>query len=100
MLLLLPALHVLLARAAPPATPPSPACLAHGISASLHLATPCWRRSLPVVPMTCCACCACCAQVAGKDVAECVRAGHYAAGVIVQQNGCTFPDKPYGFAWN
>jgi hypothetical protein len=43
----------------------------------------------------------CCAavQVCGKDVAECVRAGHYAAGVIVQQNGCTFPAKPYGFAW-
>jgi adenosine kinase len=38
--------------------------------------------------------------VAGKDVAECVRAGHYAGGVIVQQSGCTFPDKPYGFAWN
>lgn len=38
--------------------------------------------------------------VCGKEVAECVRAGHYAAGVIVQQNGCTFPDKPYGFAWN
>ena len=38
--------------------------------------------------------------VAGKDVAECVRAGHYAGGVIVQQSGCTFPEKPYGFAWN
>ena len=38
--------------------------------------------------------------VAGKEVAECVRAGHYAAGVIVQQGGCTFPEKPYGFAWN
>ena len=38
--------------------------------------------------------------VAGKDVAECVRAGHYAGGVIVQRSGCTFPDKPYGFAWN
>jgi len=37
--------------------------------------------------------------VAGKDVAECVRAGHYAGGVIVQHGGCTFPDKPYGFAW-
>jgi adenosine kinase len=37
--------------------------------------------------------------VAGKDVAECVRAGHYAGGVIVQRGGCTFPDKPYGFAW-
>lgn len=38
--------------------------------------------------------------VAGKDIAECVRAGHYAGGVIVQQGGCTFPDKPYGFSWN
>ncbi|KAI7844663.1 hypothetical protein COHA_001752 [Chlorella ohadii] len=37
--------------------------------------------------------------VCGKDVAECVRAGSYAAGVIVQQSGCTFPDKPYGFSW-
>lgn len=39
------------------------------------------------------------AQVCGKDVAECVRAGSYAAGVIVQRGGCTFPDKPYGFQW-
>jgi adenosine kinase len=39
-------------------------------------------------------------QVCGKDVAECVRAGSFAAGVIVQRGGCTFPDKPYGFAWN
>jgi adenosine kinase len=38
--------------------------------------------------------------VAGKTVDECVRAGHYAGGVIVQQGGCTFPAKPYGFAWN
>lgn len=38
-------------------------------------------------------------QVCGKDVAECVRAGSYAASVIVQRGGCTFPDKPYGFAW-
>ena len=38
-------------------------------------------------------------QVCGKDVAECVRAGSYAAGVIVQRSGCTFPDKPYGFSW-
>lgn len=37
--------------------------------------------------------------VCGKDVAECVRAGSYAAGVIVQRSGCTFPDKPFGFAW-
>lgn len=38
--------------------------------------------------------------VAGKGVEEGVRAGHYAAGVIVQRGGCTFPDKPYGFVWN
>jgi sugar/nucleoside kinase (ribokinase family) len=38
-------------------------------------------------------------QACGKDVAECVRAGSYAAGVIVQRGGCTFPDKPYGFSW-
>ena len=38
--------------------------------------------------------------VAGKSVDECVRAGSYAGGVIVQQSGCTFPAKPYGFAWN
>ena len=38
-------------------------------------------------------------KVCGKDVAECVRAGHYAAGIIVQRGGCTFPDKPLGFAW-
>jgi adenosine kinase len=38
--------------------------------------------------------------VAGKDISECVRAGHYAGGVIVQRGGCTFPEKPFGFAWN
>eukprot|EP00887_Chlorella_sp_A99_P006755 scaffold3.g6755.t1 len=37
--------------------------------------------------------------VAGKDVAEAVRAGSYAATVIVQRSGCTLPDKPHGFAW-
>ncbi|KAL4459058.1 hypothetical protein ABPG75_013923 [Micractinium tetrahymenae] len=37
--------------------------------------------------------------VCGKDVSECVRAGSYAAGVIVQRSGCTFPGKPLGFAW-
>ncbi len=32
------------------------------------------------------------AQLAmGKDLAECVRAGHYAARVIIQRSGCTFP---------
>lgn len=37
--------------------------------------------------------------VTGKGVEDCVRAGHYAGGVIVQRGGCTVPDKPYGFAW-
>jgi adenosine kinase len=36
--------------------------------------------------------------VLGKDVAECVRAGNYAAGTIIQSNGCTFPAKP-SFHW-
>ncbi|KAG8457014.1 hypothetical protein KFE25_004413, partial [Diacronema lutheri] len=27
----------------------------------------------------------------GKPIAECVTAGHYAAGVIIQRAGCTFP---------
>lgn len=35
------------------------------------------------------------AQLAkGLPVAECVRAGHYAAGVIIRRSGCTFPAKP------
>jgi adenosine kinase len=36
--------------------------------------------------------------VAGKPVEECVRAGNYAANVIIQRSGCTFPDKP-AFEW-
>eukprot|EP01027_Heterolobosea_sp_BB2_P020370 GEZU01029066.1.p1 GENE.GEZU01029066.1~~GEZU01029066.1.p1 ORF type:complete len:349 (+),score=172.27 GEZU01029066.1:88-1134(+) len=31
---------------------------------------------------------------AGKDIAECVAAGNYAAQVIIQRSGCTFPEKP------
>ena len=27
----------------------------------------------------------------GKEMADCVRAGHYAARVIIQRSGCTFP---------
>ncbi len=27
----------------------------------------------------------------GRDIAECVRAGHYASRVIIQRSGCTFP---------
>jgi adenosine kinase len=30
----------------------------------------------------------------GKDMAECCKAGAYAASVIVQRSGCTFPEKP------
>lgn len=26
-------------------------------------------------------------------MADCVKAGHYAAGVIIQRAGCTFPDE-------
>lgn len=37
--------------------------------------------------------------VAGKPVEECVRAGNYAASVIIQRSGCTFPAKP-DFEWN
>jgi len=29
-----------------------------------------------------------------KSVEECVRAGCYAANVIIQRSGCTYPDKP------
>jgi len=29
-----------------------------------------------------------------KALEQCVRAGHYAANVIIRQAGCTFPDKP------
>jgi adenosine kinase len=31
--------------------------------------------------------------VQGKSVDECVRAGHYAARVIIQRSGCTFPKE-------
>jgi adenosine kinase len=36
--------------------------------------------------------------VAGKGVDEAVRAGNYAASVIIQRSGCTYPDKP-AFEW-
>jgi adenosine kinase len=32
--------------------------------------------------------------VKGKSIEECCKAGAYAASVIVQQSGCTFPGKP------
>ncbi len=37
--------------------------------------------------------------VAGKDVQECCRAGNFAAHVVIQRSGCTFPEKPTGFTW-
>jgi adenosine kinase len=33
-------------------------------------------------------------MVKGKSIEECCKAGAYAASVIVQQSGCTFPGKP------
>ena len=36
--------------------------------------------------------------VVGKGLNECVRAGHYAANVIIKRSGCSFPDKP-AFRW-
>jgi fructose-1-phosphate kinase PfkB-like protein len=32
--------------------------------------------------------------VVGKGVAECVRGGTYAASIVIQHSGCTFPKKP------
>jgi adenosine kinase len=32
-------------------------------------------------------------MVQGKDLSECVRAGHYASRVIIQRSGCTFPKE-------
>jgi len=32
--------------------------------------------------------------VKGKAIEECVRAGCYAANVIIQRPGCTYPEKP------
>ncbi len=32
--------------------------------------------------------------VLGKSIEECVKAGNYAANVIIQRSGCTFPEKP------
>lgn len=29
-----------------------------------------------------------------RPMVECIRAGHYAASVIVKRSGCTFPEKP------
>ncbi|KAJ3680211.1 hypothetical protein LUZ60_016489 [Juncus effusus] len=32
--------------------------------------------------------------VGEKSIEECIRAGCYAANVIIQRSGCTYPDKP------
>lgn len=32
--------------------------------------------------------------VQGKDLDECMKCGNYAANLIIQRSGCTFPDKP------
>jgi adenosine kinase len=31
--------------------------------------------------------------IQGKDLSECVRAGHFASRVIIQRSGCTFPKE-------
>lgn len=36
--------------------------------------------------------------VAGKGIEECVRAGNYAANIVIQRSGCTFPASP-DFVW-
>jgi len=30
----------------------------------------------------------------GKDIEQCVKAGHYAASEVIQRSGCTLPEKP------
>jgi len=32
--------------------------------------------------------------ILGKSIAECVRAGHYSAGVILRVSGCVFSGNP------
>lgn len=34
-----------------------------------------------------------------QPLTECIRAGHYAASVIIKRSGCTFPEKP-DFHWS
>jgi adenosine kinase len=36
--------------------------------------------------------------VCGKSIEECVRAGNYAANIVIQRSGCTFPATP-DFVW-
>jgi adenosine kinase len=31
--------------------------------------------------------------VQGKDLKTCVKAGNYAASIIIQNDGCTFPEE-------
>lgn len=37
--------------------------------------------------------------VCGRDIEDCVRAGTYAASVIIQMPGCTFPESPEQTFW-
>lgn len=37
--------------------------------------------------------------VCGRSIEDCVRAGSYAASVVIQMPGCTFPHLP-DFYWN
>ena len=32
--------------------------------------------------------------VQNRDISECVRAGHYAARIVIQRSGCSFPPQP------
>lgn len=34
------------------------------------------------------------AYALGKDITTCCVAGHYSAGVVIQHDGCTYPEKP------
>jgi hypothetical protein len=80
-----------------PARPPTPAANNHP-QPPLPISTAPTRNATHPPTVLCTPTCLP-PQACGKDVAECVRAGSYAAGVIVQRGGCTFPDKPYGFSW-
>ena len=35
--------------------------------------------------------------VRGKELTECIRAGNYAASVVIQRSGATYPEKPEGW---
>lgn len=35
----------------------------------------------------------------GKNIDECIRAGNYAGGMMVQCSGTQMPEKPFGFQW-